>query len=196
MALCEPIKGVALQLRCVEVGDAQRIFDLRTDAELTRYLPPLQGVPSDQERWIEAQRGKPRDYYFAIEKMLKPATRVEGFVGLYGFSDDGLVAAEWGRWILARNSRAAVETAYLIYRFAFESLGLGKVVCYTILANKSVVSFHDRCGLKRVRILKGEFNIRDEAHDAVMHEMTASDWSFAKVNMLSWAERFAPLLSR
>ena len=196
MALHDPIDGVALRLRCVEASDAQRVFDLRTDPSLTRFLPPLQGVPSDQARWIESQRQKPNDFYFAIEKKHKPGGEAEGFLGLYNFVGDDVATAEWGRWILAKNSLASVESAYLLYRFAFETLSLGRVVCHSLLANETVVSFHDRCGLERIRTLEKEFNIRGVEYDAVEHCVTASNWPSVKSTMLGWVERFAPLLAR
>lgn len=196
MALHEPIDGVALRLRSVEEADAERILDLRTDKSLTRFLPPLQGTLVSQRRWIASQRSKQADYYFAIEKKSNPRAPVEGFLGLYGFTSDGSMTAEWGRWILAKSSLASVESAFLLYRFAFESLNLRRIVCHSVLANESVVSFHDRCGLKRVRVLKNEFDIYGCQYDAVEHALTINEWPEVKETMFSWVKRFAPLLSR
>lgn len=196
MALHEPLEGVALRLRCVEGADAERILALRTDKSLTRFLPPLQGNLESQRRWIEAQRAKSEDYYFAIEKKANPKAPVEGFIGLYGFTDGAFGTAEWGRWILAKSSLASVESAFLLYRFAFENLNLGRVVCHSILLNESVVSFHDRCGLKRIRVLKDAFVINGSQYDAVEHALTLKEWPEIKETMSSWVKRFAPLLSR
>lgn len=196
MALHEPIDGVALRLRSVEEADAERILDLRTDKSLTRFLPPLQGTLVSQRRWIASQRSKQADYYFAIEKKSNPRAPVEGFLGLYGFQDDVVTTAEWGRWILAKSSLASVESAFLLYRFAFENLSLDRLVCHSILANEPVVSFHDRCGLKRIRVLKNEFEICEKHYDAVEHALTAAEWPAVKATMAAWVKRFAPLLAR
>ena len=134
MALCDPVNGVVFRLRCVELGDARRIVELRSDKSLTRFLPPLQGTLGSQRAWISAQRSKPDDYYFAIENQANSSTSAEGFLGIYSFTGDDVATAEWGRWIVAKSSLASVESVFLLYRFAFETLNLSKLVCHSILA--------------------------------------------------------------
>ena len=197
MARLDSIDGFALRLRCVEQADAERIIELRTDESLTRFLPPLTVTIEDQRRWIGTQADKINDYYFAVEKKALPDAPVEGFLGLYGFVHaDGVATAEWGRWILAKSSLASVESAFLLYRFAFETLHLDRVVCHSVLANESVVSFHDKCGLKRTRVLEKEFTIHGIEYDAVEHAITREEWPATRATMQVWVQRFAPLLAR
>lgn len=197
MALCDPIDGLSILLRCVEVTDAERLLSLRTDKRLTRFLPPLQGTLEDQQNWIKRQRAAPGDYYFAIErKELKAEAPTEGFIGLYCLSEADRAEAEWGRWILSKSSLASVESAFLIYQFAFDVLGLKRVFCRSIAENISVLSFHDRCGLKRTGLLRDEFIIGEKKFDAVVHSLTYREWPAIKAEIYVWVERFAPLLSR
>jgi RimJ/RimL family protein N-acetyltransferase len=193
VALIAPIEGVALRLRCVETNS--KIIELRTDEILTRYLPPIKADLIEQKDWIASQRNNPKDYYFAVEKKYQSSNEVEGFIGLYDFTEDNK-SAEWGRWVLSKSSLASVESAYLIYKFAFDKLGLHKIKCRTVVNNYSVIALHDRCGLKRSDVLEGEFYIDKNLYDAVEHTLTIEEWPAVKQQLEIWVYRFSSLLMR
>ena len=98
------------------------------------------GSLEGQHRWYEEYSKRPGDWYFAIER--KSSRKIEGTVAIYGFDPDAN-NAEWGRWILIPRSLAAIESALLIYRAAFDELDLSEVYCRTLVENeqdrKSVV---------------------------------------------------------
>jgi len=165
------IEGAAFRLRPALVSDSAFILGLRKDPELARFLHPVTGQLEDQIAWMSAYEKRGGDWYWIIETLASGSP--EGAVGLYNAQAG---QAEWGRWILRRGSLAAMECAWLLYRAAFENLQLERVYCRTLIENKSVVSFHDSCGLRRSGVVPQCFAIGDDSQDAVEHEMLRDEW--------------------
>ena len=181
------VKGYAFRLRPVADADAQLIVALRTDCKLSAYLHRTSERVEDQIDWLSDYYRRPDDYYFAVENVRGV---VEGFISLYDVEKSRSVG-EWGRWILRKGSLAAVESALLIYRFAFESLGLREVFCRTVSANQSVVSFHDSCGVSRRLVMRGFFQIDGRAADAIEHRVSIEDWMKIQSRLNSIASSLA-----
>lgn len=186
------VDGYVFSLRPVRLSDAGFIVELRTDRKRACYLHPTSSNICDQEAWIEAYFARPGDYYFAVER--KGNGRVEGFVGIYDVAPY-LCDAEWGRWILRTQSLAAVESAHLVYRTAFNVLGLRCVHSRTISANEAVVSFHDSCGIRRSNAGGGSFLSNGVRFDMVEHRLTSGEWPEidARLDLLvrKMAQRFS-----
>jgi RimJ/RimL family protein N-acetyltransferase len=173
-------EGFGHRLRPVERRDATKILELRTDPELGRFLNRTKGGVEDQERWIEAQRARAGDYYFAIEKL---GGGWEGLVSLYGIDD---TSGEWGRWILRRGSLAAPASMLLLFRFGFDELGLRRIYSRTLTQNVLSIGFLDACA----------FTNRSEYIDAggrvfVEHSLVHSDWPAVRDALVPTAERVA-----
>lgn len=167
------IDGFAYRLRPIAEEDAELVVSLRSDARLGRYLHQGADDVSSQREWFARYFERPGDYYFVVERLGGGVP--EGVISLYDV-DDTERTGEWGRWILRHGSLAAVESAYLVYRIAFDVLGLDSVFCRTVAENEKVVSFHDSCGLKTRRSLPGHFEIDDRRLDAIEHRLEARDW--------------------
>jgi RimJ/RimL family protein N-acetyltransferase len=168
------LRGAAFGLRPVEMDDAAFIVDLRTDSRTARFIHRISSRLEDQQAWLQAYFARPGDYYFVVEQLATGAA--QGTVGLYD-EDRTARSAEWGRWVLRPGSLAAVESALLIYRLAFEVLELDLVYCRTVVANEQVLSFHDSTGLVRHARLPAHATIDSIPHDAVEHRMTRADWA-------------------
>ena len=175
------------KLRPVDVSDAPLIFELRSDAQRSRYLHSITGGVAEQENWIleDAQRIETR--YFAVQR----GTETHGFVGL-SMIDGVSASAEWGRWILREDSPAAVPSAKLIYEYGFEELELKRLYCRTIVENKSVVRFHDACGATRIDTISDYFEIDGVNFAAIEHQVTIDQWPNLKANL----QRLTRLLER
>lgn len=180
MAIEAGPEGFGHRLRPVEPRDASEILALRSDPGLGRFLNPTAGGVDGQERWIEAQRSRVGDHYFAIETL---GGRWEGVVGLYG--SDG-VSGEWGRWILRRGSLAASASVLLVLRFGFDSLGLGRIYCRTLAQNTMGISFQDSCPYTS----RSE-HIDDEGRPIVEHSLVVADWPAFLDSLAPMAERLA-----
>ncbi|MDA5192509.1 GNAT family N-acetyltransferase [Govanella unica] len=186
------ITGFAYRLRPATVDDSAFILKLRNNPELARYINATSSCLADQELWFKAYEERSGDYYFIIENQ---DGQPEGTIGLYDLDKDH-TKAEWGRWILLPGSKAATESAWLIYRIAFEQLGLDYVYCRTVADNEKVVSFHDSFGVKRQAVLPGLFELNGRSHDAIEHGVVRNDWGTISLRLKKLCERLAKLLQR
>lgn len=161
-------------MRPISNNDAHFVVELRTNSEVNRYLHSTSSCVVEQLKWFAEYYERPGDYYFIVERMDNGVS--EGVVAIYDIdSDEG--HGEWGRWILRPGSLAAVESAWLIYRAAFELIGLNSVFCRTVENNAKVVSFHDSCGIsERVSLLQ-HFEINGQDLDAIEHRVDRICWS-------------------
>lgn len=167
------VSGLAHRLRPVAEDDAEFIVALRNNERLNRYLHTGAHTVEEQLVWLDAYFLRPGDWYFIIERMTDGVA--EGVAAIYGL-DDLQSSAEWGRWIVRPPSLAAVESAWLIYRTAFEVLRLTGVYCRTAAANAQVVAFHDACCLSERRELPKHFEFDGNSMNAVEHCLALSDW--------------------
>jgi RimJ/RimL family protein N-acetyltransferase len=168
------IEGPGFRLRPVADADAPLLLALRSDPDLNRYLHPTPPALASQLEWLAAYYERPGDYYFVVERRSDAAA--EGVISLYDL-DTSQAVAEWGRWILRRHSLAAVESAALVYRCAFEQLSLKEVYCRTVASNTQVVAFHDSCGCADRRVLPAHFMLDGQAFDAVEHRVDLDNWN-------------------
>ncbi len=182
------IVGHRYMLRPVALGDAPFITELRCNPALNAYINSTSSSVDGQVAWLERYFERPGDWYFIIADAA--TKQLEGTIGIYDY-DAGSRVAEWGRWIIRPGSLAAVESALLIYRAAFESLALEAVYCRTVADNKRVVSFHDAAGLRRRATLEKHFQIAGRSHDAVEHYLDNSTWRSIRPNLDRLAQRLA-----
>jgi RimJ/RimL family protein N-acetyltransferase len=182
--------GHRFGLRPVEMTDAGFIVALRNDPELGRFLHRTSPRVEDQKAWLSAYFERTGDYYFVIED-LKLGEAV-GTVGIYDV-DAERGEAEWGRWLVARGSLAAVESALLIYRIAFDVLGLSAVASRTLADNTPVVSFHDSAGAPRRRVLKDHVVLNGKPHDSVEHRVERAAWAGMAPRLEMLARRVAEI---
>jgi RimJ/RimL family protein N-acetyltransferase len=172
----------------VQQADAAFIFELR--AKSGRFLNRGASSEREQRDWIERYLVRPGDYYFVVER--NSDSRADGVVGIYDLdADKG--TAEWGRFILRTDSHAAVETALLVYRCAFDLLGLDRIYCRTLTQNAKVVAFHDSCGLARAD--RSVTLLHDgQPSDAVEHSLRRAEWPVVQVRLDRLAARLAARL--
>ena len=167
------LEGAAFRLRPVHDGDIPFIIKLRNNIKLNQFLHSTSDKPEDQRAWLLDYYLRPGDFYFAVESIHSGIT--EGLVSIYGV-DNIKSEGEWGRWILKPKSLAAVESAWLIYKCAFEILMLNEVYCRTVASNFSVVSFHDSCNIANRTILSAHFKLGGKVADAIEHRVNLQEW--------------------
>ncbi len=182
------LDGYAFRLRPIADSDASFVVKLRTDPILSRFLHVTPLSLDSQLDWMSRYYERPGDWYFVVERRRDNAP--EGVISIYDF-DIHQRDAEWGRWILHAGSLAAVESAWLMYRCAFEQLGLLEVHCKTVADNEPVVSFHDSCGISRRTLLPNHFNLNGHLFDAVEHRVDALNWKTLGPRLEHFAQRIA-----
>ena len=184
------IEGKNFRLRPVAIEDAAFIVELRNDPQRSRFINPISPRVADQEQWLEHYFARPGDYYFIIEH--KETARPEGTISIYDL-DANTKRAEWGRWVVRPGSAAAVESAVLVYRAAFDVLGLEAVGCCTLVGNDRVISFHEACGLTTVAKLSDFLCIDGVSYDAVEQRMSRDDWAGRRASLEAKANWVAKL---
>ena len=138
------IIGRSINLRDAEVRDAAFILALRSNERLSKHLSKTNSDLAAQEAWLEAyQQGAGQAYFIIEDKAGKPL----GTVRLYDRQGDSFC---WGSWILREGSpqNAAVESALLVYEYAFGELGFAQAHFDVRQANAQVWKFHERFGAR------------------------------------------------
>lgn len=163
------LRGSRFGLRPVEPDDAAFIVQVRSgNPYIGKGAESLQA----QMTWLERYFDRANDYYFVVHDL--SSHERHGIAAIYHV-DQAARSAEWGRWVLRPGSIAAVESALLVYRCAFEKLSLESVYCRTVLENAQVASFHDSCGLvRRPELLDVELN--GMRRRAVEHWLDRTRW--------------------
>lgn len=104
------IYGKNINLRTVEIDDAEFVFNMRQNQNRAKYLTKITGTVESQREWIKnyKQREKEgKEYYFVIES--KDGEKL-GLVRMYDFRDDSFC---WGSWIIKEDApkTTAIESA-------------------------------------------------------------------------------------
>lgn len=145
-------KTLAFQLASVD--DAEFILSLRNDPKYNLHLSSVGNDVEKQKSWLEAYKAREKkalEYYFII---INKKNEKCGTVRLYDFQGDSFC---WGSWILNEKKTrfAALESAYIVYKFAFDELGFQKSHFDVRKENAKVIKFHKRMGAE----IKGEDKI-------------------------------------
>jgi len=143
------LEGRNIKFRLIGENDAEFIVELRCDEFKNRYLSTVKNDVQTQVNWIKEYKfreEKGEEYYFVIED--KNGDRL-GCLRLYDFRNDSFC---WGSWIIKGGSPSwtAVESALLVYEYAFYKLGFNKSHFEVHKKNTKVVSFHTKFGAKIV----------------------------------------------
>lgn len=150
-SISKPVEGPNLRLRLIEPDDAAYVCGLRTDPALNEHLSAVDGTVQDQRRWIEKYKEREArgdEFYFIIERHDGMPC---GTVRIYDITGESFT---WGSWILDGNkpSKAALESALLIYDIGFERIGCDYAVFDVRSDNTHTLAFHRRFGAKETDV--------------------------------------------
>ena len=140
MVYVEEIKGKSMNLRPVEISDAEFLVKIRNDEKLAKYLHPISSSVEDEKQWILKQRDREGDYFFMICDL---ADKPIGAVRLSGIDDN---SGEVGSLISYGNSVQNIEAEFRMINFAFDVIGLDFLHGYTLTENRAVISYHKKFG--------------------------------------------------
>lgn len=138
------VRGKSIFLREVFEDDAEFILQLRTDPLKGRHLSQTFADLDSQKIFIQNYSKSLTDFYFLICDW--EWNRL-GTIRIYDIKDESFC---WGSWIIANNAptNTAVESALLLYDFAFFSLHYQKSHFDVRKGNERVVRFHERFGAR------------------------------------------------
>ncbi|HWC89366.1 MAG TPA: GNAT family N-acetyltransferase [Pirellulales bacterium] len=180
--------GHEFALRPIRLSDAPLVVQLRSDAARAQFLNPVSAVVADQEAYLRDYLGRPGDLYFVVES--QQPVRPEGLIALYDI-DPVSRRAEVGRWILRPGSTAAVESMWLVYRVAFDVLGVAEVFCRTVAENTHALSFHDSCGLQRTQVWPRDVRLGERWFDRIEHALSSDAWPIVEAKLSQLAGTLA-----
>lgn len=142
MAVSDILTGRVIDLIPVTADDAQFTMDIRNDEKLTKYIPRIPTTLEKQTAWIERQRADADDYFYIITR--KNGEQL-GTAAVYNVGiEPGL--CEYGRYISYGSAIENVEAAVLSMEFAFNRLGMDRVMMNNDVRNEKIISFWKRFG--------------------------------------------------
>lgn len=143
------LESKTIKLRFVNEDDAGFILKLRLDNNYNQYLSSVSPDLQAQKDWIKKYKEKEKngiEFYFIIERNDGIPC---GTVRIYDRRKDSFC---WGSWILnaEKTKFAAIESAFLVYEYGFNSLGYSKSHFDVMKGNEKVISFHEKMGAVQV----------------------------------------------
>jgi RimJ/RimL family protein N-acetyltransferase len=161
------LQGRTTRLRLATVADAAFIHALRRDEARTRFLSAVAPEVQAQADWLaayKAREAKGSEYYFVIEQGESPV----GTVRIYDYRGDSF---SWGSWLIKPDTPPAVamESALLVYEFAFGERGFARCHFEVRKGNERVIAFHKRFGARETGEdeLSTQFAYTREAYEAL-----------------------------
>jgi len=164
------VVGRNLNLRLVDLSDAEFIYKLRQDVGKSKYLSKVVGAIEDQYQWLAKYKERENlkeEFYFVIES--KSSDRL-GLVRMYDYRGDSFC---WGSWLIKDNAPkyTAIESALQIYELAFYKMGFNQSHFDVRKGNERVIAFHKRFGAQVV----------DESEDDYFFVIKKEDYECTKL---------------
>ena len=172
-------------LRPVRIDDAEFIVYLRN-------LPHVKGRINDtpvdvekQREWIRQYLETPNDWYWIVESLKHEPL---GTTSLYHY----LAAKnqiEIGRLAMIKDHGInLIASRIQIMDFAFNSLGVDRVVCDVVSHNKPVLRYHKLLGEKAICVEAAATRIEGQSVDVIWFEQTKDEWPKNRARQLKLAQ--------
>ena len=175
------VVGPNLKLRYASEQDAERLFELASDREVTRWFSwgPYSTLaePKTYIASLAARREAGDLLDFVIDH------REHGVIGVTGLSE--LAArdrrATVGTWIGRGHwgGGANPESKQLIAALAFERLGLDRLTAWANTRNGRSQLALERAGFAREGVLRGWHRHGERRHDVVVFRLLRGEWTRA-----------------
>jgi ribosomal-protein-alanine N-acetyltransferase len=172
------VGGPTLTLRYPTLADAPRLFELGSEAAVSRFFSWGPYTALEQaERYIAGlpalrERGELLDFLVVH--------REDGPIGITGLSEPARRdrRATVGSWLGSRwwGTGANAESKALIAALAFERLGVERLTAWTSTRNGRSQAALERLGFRREGVLAAWHRHGDAAHDVVVFGMLRADW--------------------
>jgi ribosomal-protein-alanine N-acetyltransferase len=170
-------RGPALTLRYPAPGDADALFALASDPEVTRFFSWRYAVPADAARWI-AERPAARERGQWLEFVVEHRER--GIAGVTGLTepsrrDRRAVTGSWlGRafWGTGANDEAKA----LLARVAFDACGIERLGSYASVDNPRSRAALEKLGWVREGTLRRFHRHGDAVHDVDVFSLLRREW--------------------
>ena len=159
--------GKTVRLRSVEESDAASTLAMRLNTSVNQYLTKIDNNVETQREFIKNQRTIEGDYLFIAEDMLG---RPIGMRRVYHVSKNGETCFT-GSLIGLGNAVQNTEIALLGYDFAFQILGVKRIILEVVANNINVINSQKRYGAIEIRREKS-----DEFGEFIYQELTLDNY--------------------
>ncbi len=140
------ISGEYVNLRDVEIEDAEFILSLRCDEKKGKYLHKTENNIEKQQNYIKKYKTLDSEYFFIIENKKHEAI---GTYRIYDIQKDSFCI---GSWLMVNDAdtNEVIEGDYLVRKFGFDTLKTDKLHFDVRKENKKVIRYHKMMGAKVV----------------------------------------------
>jgi [ribosomal protein S5]-alanine N-acetyltransferase len=180
------VRGTSFALRYATIADAEALFTLGSDSEVTRFFSwgPYTSIdePAQYIAGLAGERDRGERLDFVI---VDAAERVLGVTGLSEFSgrDRRAVVGTWlGRAFWGSGANRAAKA--LITALAFRTLGLERLGAYADLDNTRSQAALDRIGFRREGVLRHWHRHGDTVHDVITYSWLKGEWEQSELARL------------
>ena len=172
------IEGPTVRLRYATEDDAERLLELASDPQVTRWFSwgPYQTLAEPQAyiRTLEPRRERGELLEFVIEH------REHGVIGVTGLSELAHRdrRATVGTWVAREHwgSGANPESKGLVAALAFGPLGIERLTAWANTRNGRSQLALERVGFTREGVLRGWHRHGDTQHDVVVFRLLRAEW--------------------
>jgi RimJ/RimL family protein N-acetyltransferase len=134
------VEGIYVNLRIVEINDAEFTLACRQNEKKTAYIPKVNVSLEQQRAWIQKQIESDDCYFFVIER--KTGERI-GTFSLYGIKGE---ESESGRLVMLGNQFESLETGVLFNSFSFDVAKMRIVKSEIDAENNAALGYSNRLG--------------------------------------------------
>ena len=166
-----------MKWRKITKTDLPLLLDWRTDEKITKFMyTDIEYNLQKQEDWFEKINRDQNGLYRIIEYKQRPI----GFISLTSI-DWQNKSAYWNFYIGdQRYSMLAGLLGFYVYNFAFNKLGLNKLLGEVMASNIAVRKLHIRQGAREVGYFSQHILKNNSWHDVYIFEMLADEWQLTR----------------
>jgi len=178
------LEGWGCRLRPVALEDAEFIVNIRNESFAKGCINATGQSVADQKKWLESYFLRSGDFYWIIEN-----TEGKGRIGTIGLYD--IVGKEGmpGRWVMLPDAKfLASAPVTLVYEFAFEKIGLKRLLMDVVDSNKKVLKFHDLYGASRISYCPDKYLSQASPFQFIWFEITSEIWPRLKAKWVGLLE--------
>lgn len=151
----------------------QRILDWRTSEQITRFMyTDIEYNLENQTKWLEAIQKDLNGRYFLMEYK----NELIGFISITNID----WKYKYGHWnFYIGEMKFAMLAGFLgpyMYNYAFNELGLEKLIGEVMDINESVRKLHVKQGAREVGVYEHHIMKNELWHDVYVFEMTKERW--------------------
>lgn len=151
----------------------KQILDWRTSEEITKYMyTDIEYNLENQKRWWEKIRNDKNGYYWMIEYK----NELIGYISITNI-DWQHKRGYWNFYIgNMKYSMLAGFLGFYVYNFAFQKLGLEKLLGEVMDINEGVRKLHMKQGAREVGYFEHHILKNNQWHNVYVFEMTKERW--------------------